>query len=191
MTTQGSHWEGCWRTGGHHQCAIAEVERLSAPAEGEDAVVGDGCALCFEGWICAPTRREPNIAIQVECPACLKIRRAYRAGRAAYSDPEAEEAFRETLRLLERSRAEADALRADLITSENLRSYWLAKAADLVEGVANPKVLAAVAFLDEARAAPCEYFAFQCPETDDPGFFCYPCRARKRAADAGLGEVTP
>ena len=25
---RGSHWEGCWRE--HHDCAIAEIERLQA-----------------------------------------------------------------------------------------------------------------------------------------------------------------
>jgi hypothetical protein len=25
-----THWEGCWRERGHHNCAVAEVERLAA-----------------------------------------------------------------------------------------------------------------------------------------------------------------
>jgi len=25
-----THWEGCWAEQGHHNCAIAEVERLTA-----------------------------------------------------------------------------------------------------------------------------------------------------------------
>jgi len=38
-----THWEGCWAEQGHHNCAIAEVERLTAALveirdypEGED-----------------------------------------------------------------------------------------------------------------------------------------------------------
>lgn len=31
MTDKGAtHWEGCYQHAGHHQCAIAEVERLRA-----------------------------------------------------------------------------------------------------------------------------------------------------------------
>jgi hypothetical protein len=29
----GTHWDGCWRDRGHHNCAMAEIERLSAPSE--------------------------------------------------------------------------------------------------------------------------------------------------------------
>ena len=49
-----------------------------------------------------------------------------------------------------------------------------------------PPYAAAVAFLDDARAAPCDLSQF-CP---DPCGKCWPCLARKRAADAGVGEVT-
>lgn len=34
-----THWEGCWRTRGHHECAIAECERLrEAEAEQSNAL---------------------------------------------------------------------------------------------------------------------------------------------------------
>lgn len=31
MNFEGSHWDDCWRS--HHECAIAEVERLRAELE--------------------------------------------------------------------------------------------------------------------------------------------------------------
>jgi hypothetical protein len=31
-----THYEGCWRERGHHNCAVAEVERLRAVSGGRD-----------------------------------------------------------------------------------------------------------------------------------------------------------
>jgi len=55
-----------------------------------------------------------------------------------------------------------------------------------------PPYATAVAFLDEARAARCEvmFLPKTCISSEYPNP-CWPCRASKRAADAGLGEVTP